>query len=539
MPHREQPPLPDDNKGNLSGATTLPVELLARLLDVIPCGILAKDPHNDLRYTIWNDYMVEMTGLMPEQVLGRTEFEIFPHEIAFGHDASDQEVLRTGRMVRHDGTVSQFSAPGHVINISKFPLRDNNGTVSLVLTLVEDVTQERRLERQVLQAQKMESLGRLAGGIAHDFNNLLQVIMGYGELLRGDMAPGAGHDDMGRILKAGRQAIDLVGQLLTISRQDQADRETIDLEALLDKMQQVLRRVIGDDITLTWKPTGNLPQVSVHAGQLEQVLLDLCLNARDAMPLGGAVTLTSFVAELDEGRSLRHPDLDPGTYVGFSVADTGCGVPAELQATIFEPFFTTKEVGKGTGLGLAAAYAVVRSHGGSIEVESRPGRGATFTVNLPAADAQPMNEDAPPQDLAMEAAVGAPGKGEVILVAEDQEDVRNLCRAVLSRAGYKVLIARDGAEAVEQFRNFDGKVDLLILDVVMPRLNGRAAYESIKELGADVPVIFCSGFNDDILARDYFVDTPGELLPKPYATDQLLKRVQGALSWPGRRRTQS
>ncbi|RKY14815.1 MAG: hypothetical protein DRQ55_20300, partial [Planctomycetota bacterium] len=273
-------------------------ELLARILEVMPLGIQAKDPRQDLRYVLWNEAMAAMTGMSAEDVLGRTDDEIFPPEIARIHNDDDLEVWCNGRMIRRDGEVSQFSAPGHVVNVSKLPLRGDDGEVALVLTLVEDVSEQRRLERQVLQAQKMEAVGRLAGGIAHDFNNLLQVIMGYGEMLRADLPDGNDRDDLGRMLKAGRQAVGLVNQLLSFSRQDRARTEPVNLEKLIDRLYEVLRRVLGEEVDLVWQPAGQLPPVLADTEQIEKVLLDLCVNARNAMPGGGTITMSTAHGEL-------------------------------------------------------------------------------------------------------------------------------------------------------------------------------------------------------------------------------------------------
>ncbi len=515
---------------------TLTIDLLAQLLASLPIGIHAKDPRQELRYVLWNPAMEAITGLPAAEVVGRTDHQVFPAHVARTHTEDDLLVARTGKPLRRDGTVSQFSAPGHVMNVQKLPLLDPGGQVALVVTLVEDATEQRRLERQVQQAQKMEAVSRLAGGIAHDFNNLLQVIMGYGELLRTDLPAGHARGDLERILKAGSQAGALVNQLLTFSRQDRPlTTAAMDLNALLDRLQQVLRRVIGEDVRLEFRPAPDLPAALADAAQIEQLLLDLCVNARDAMPDGGTLTLRTFLSEVDAAASLRHGDLEPGRYVGFSVADTGVGIPADLQATIFEPFFTTKEVGGGSGLGLAAAYAVTRAHGGAITVESRPGRGATFSVRLPLATAA---EAGGPGDGAEPAAEVAPttgdgdGGGEPrgrILVAEDQDAVRDLCVTILERAGYAVTTARDGAEVVERWTGAAEPFDLLLLDVRMPGLDGSVALQNIRDAGDHTPALFCSGYQDEELPREMLAEAAGDVLHKPYTADVLLEAVAAVL----------
>ncbi len=504
-------------------------ELIARIVDLMPAGVLAKDPRRDLRYVIWNEAMATMTGIEAATVLGHTDAEIYPPEIARLHADADQEVLETGRLLRREGQVSQHTIAGHVVNTSKLLLRDGSGEPALVLTLIEDVTEQRRLERQVLQAQKMEAVSRLAGGIAHDFNNLLQVIMGYGELTRGDLPAGKNQQDMDRILKAGSQAQGVVSQLLTFSRQEFVRTETLDLEDLIETQLDVLRRVLGEDMSLEWRPAGNLPPALADPEHMRQVLLDLCINARDAMPGGGTITIGTSHDLLDEAWCLRNPELNPGHYVNLVVSDTGMGIPPELQTTIFEPFFTTKNVGSGGGLGLAAVYAAARAHGGSVSVGSSPGEGATFTVRLPAADAPApaLETDSPHAVSAPTAARPARdvGRGRLVLVAEDQDEVRELCASILERAGYRVLRASDGVQAVEMFHACTEAIDLLLLDVVMPRLNGRDAYEAMVDGRDPIPVIFCSGYDDNILTRDFLLEIPGELLQKPYHPNELLARV--------------
>jgi PAS domain S-box-containing protein len=508
---------------------TVPAAALARILDLMPCGLMAKDPRRDLRYVIWNDYLARMTGLAAEDVVGRTDHEIFPADVADRYVASDREAIQGGAILRREGDVSQSAAPGHIINVSKMALRDEAGDPLLVFTVVEDLTEQHRLEHQMIQAHKMEAVGRLAGGIAHDFNNLLQVIMGYGELLRADLGAGAHREDLDRMLGAGRQAGGLVSQLLRFSHRDKPRLAAVDLDATIGGLHEVLQRVMGEEVDLSWRPGGDLSPVLADPESIEQMLLDLCVNARDAMPGGGTITLSTFAADLDEAWCLRHPGTQPGRYGCFSVSDTGLGIPADLLDTIFEPFFTTKETGTGSGLGLASVYATAQAQGGLVEVDSGPGRGATFTVRLPMAAAHQVVAATVAQPAAAASRPpAAPGAGRVVLVAEDQDEVRRLGASILERAGYRVLQARDGMEAVEVFRAHQGSVDLLLLDVVMPRLNGRAAYETIVAEGGRVPVIFCSGYNDDVLARDYLAGTPGELLPKPYRPADLLGRVDRA-----------
>jgi PAS domain S-box-containing protein len=381
----------------------------------------------------------------------------------------------------------------------------------------------REREEQLRQAAKMEAIGRLAGGVAHDFNNLLTVIRGFGELLQAELPA---HDPrssyVAEIQQASERAAALTHQLLAFSRRQMLQPEVLDLNEVVLEMDQMLRRLLGEDITLTTVRRAGLGHVRADRRQLEQVLLNLAINARDAMPRGGKLTIETANVELDEQYVQRHVTARPGAYVLLAVSDTGCGMDAETQARIFEPFFTTKEPGKGTGLGLAMVYGIVRQSGGFIWVYSEVGRGTTFKIYLPrVAAATPA---APSDDR------GAPPRGsETILLVEDEAQVRALACLVLEGYGYTVLAASRGDEALRLAAEYPGPIHLLLTDVVMPGMSGRELARALATAGRPVPVLYTSGYTNDAIVHHGVLDDEFMLLQKPFTPDALARAVRRAL----------
>jgi len=387
-----------------------------------------------------------------------------------------------------------------------------------------DVTKRASLEDQLRQSQKLEAIGRLAGGIAHDFNNILTAIMGYGALLQ------AGFDErdprrqeVEEIKKAVRRASSLIQQLLAFSRRQVLQLRVLDLNAVVLNIQQLLQRLIGEDIELIIRPTPALGRVKADPGQIEQVLMNLALNARDAMPQGGKLTIETVNVMIDETFARRYLVSQPGPYVMLSVSDTGMGMDAETQAHIFEPFFTTKEQGKGTGLGLATVYGIVKQSGGSIFVYSEPEKGAICKIYLPRVD-EPLTH------LDVVKAVIEPLRGtETILLVEDEESVRELVRKVLQRNGYTILEAADGEEAVEICQKHDGEIHLLVTDVVMPRMSGREVAETLMVSRPKTKVLYMSGYTDDAIVRHGVLDSMTAFLQKPFTPETLMRKVRDVL----------
>jgi two-component system cell cycle sensor histidine kinase/response regulator CckA len=395
----------------------------------------------------------------------------------------------------------------------------------------QDVTERRQAEdglrlseEQLRQSQKMEAVGRLAGGVAHDFNNLLTAIQGNVEMLMLEVPPGGAiRDDLMEIKRAATRAASLTRQLLAFSRKQMLAPKVLDVNGAVRELERMLGRVIGEDVQLVTALNADRATVMADPGQLEQVILNLAVNARDAMPRGGTLRIETREVQLTEKEAARYPyRVDPGAYVRLSVSDTGTGMPAEVLARVFEPFFTTKEQGKGTGLGLSTVYGIVKQSGGYVWAESEPGRGSTFRVYLPRVNAEPERPEPKPEPVSEPC-------GGVVLLVEDEEGVRSLSRRVLERRGYTVLAARNAAEARQMFADNGSRVDLLLTDVVMPHESGRELAEALLPLQPDLRVVFMSGYTDDALIRHGVLEDRYRLLEKPFAPEGLARMVREAL----------
>jgi two-component system cell cycle sensor histidine kinase/response regulator CckA len=410
------------------------------------------------------------------------------------------------------------------VRCSGWPVKDETGTVAYLEVFAEDVTERRRLERQLRMAQKMEAVGRLSGGIAHDFNNLLGVIMGYSQVMKRSL--GAGHasfEHAEEIEKASQRAVSLTRQLLAFSRQQVLEPTILNLNDLVTDMEKMLPRLIGEDIQLRVQLDRALGTVKADRGQIEQVVMNLAVNARDAMPQGGRLTLETANVELDLAYTREHPGSKPGRYVMLGVTDTGTGIDPEIQGQIFEPFFTTKERDKGTGLGLATVYGVVKQSEGYIVVESEKGKGACFKVYLPLVE----QSVAAPE---VSSAKAPPIRGsETILLVEDAEPLRKLAHMFLKENGYHVLEAADGVEALQLMRENRTPIDLLLTDVVMPGINGRVLAERLAPRYPKMRVLYMSGYTDSFIAGHGVLEAGTHLLHKPFTEEALVRKVREVL----------
>ncbi|HNY26508.1 MAG TPA: PocR ligand-binding domain-containing protein, partial [Candidatus Sumerlaeota bacterium] len=383
--------------------------------------------------------------------------------------------------------------------------------------------EKEHLQAQLLQAQKMEAVGQLAGGVAHDFNNLLAVILGYGELIETGLPENSPwREEVLQIISAALRAKDLTRQLLAFSRKQVLEMKPVDLNLLVENMEKMMRRLLGETIELLVILAPNLGRVKADTTQLQQVMLNLCVNARDAMPGGGVLTIETQAVPFAGEESVRPATLQACPYVLLSISDTGHGMDAETQRRIFDPFFTTKEVGKGTGLGLATAYGIVKQHGGEILVESVPGHGSVFKVFLPEAQVDREEVKGSSEEGTSE------GQGEVILVVEDEQVVRELTCRMLTSLGYRVIEAPEPELCGEIARSSD-RIDLLLTDVIMPGLNGRQVYEQIKGIRPDLKVIFMSGYTDDVIADQGILEEGVHLINKPFKAADLNKVVREVL----------
>jgi len=385
---------------------------------------------------------------------------------------------------------------------------------------------ERHLaEEEMMHAQKMESVGRLAGGVAHDFNNILTVITGYSELLLSRFASKDPiYHDLEEIKRSAEQATLLTRKLLVFSRKQVVQPRVLGLNRVIDDMRNMLQRLIGEDIELSATLAPNLGHIKIDPGHIEQILMNLSVNARDAMPRGGRLVLQTSMDVLSAEDIIKHPTVKPGRYTVLSVTDTGCGMNADTQAHLFEPFFTTKEQGKGTGLGLATVYAIVRQGGGYIDVQSSPGQGSLFKIFLPVTD-EPVEPIAP----APAVPPSLNGK-ETVLVVEDEEVIRNLAQRVLSEKGYRVLEARHGVEALDLCEHHTGPIDLVLTDMVMPQMGGRQFVDSFTQKNPGAKILYMSGYTDRMAEERGFLKEGMNFLQKPFTPQDLVIRVRELLN---------
>ncbi len=443
----------------------------------------------------------------------------------FGH------TLERGRSEKNEYRVRLRDGSLIDTEINSSLVRSASGEPFAFISVVRDITERKRaeeerdrLQMQLLQAQKMESVGRLAGGVAHDFNNILGAIMGYADLALLQAEPGSRlHHSLQEILKAARRSADLTAQLLAFARRQVANPKVMNLNDTLQGMLKMLQRLIGEDIDLAWIPGHGLGNVKIDASQVDQVLANLLVNARDAISGPGRVTIETRNVTADRDFCARHGDVAPGDYVLLSVSDTGCGMDRDALDHLFEPFFTTKEVGKGTGLGLATVFGIVQQNGGLINVYSEPGRGTTFRIYLPRVAGGPAG-------LSAENAESEPRRGEeTVLVAEDEEVLLNLTRDMLQELGYRVLTARTPVLAIQRAGEQGDGIDLLLTDVVMPGMNGKELADRLRSLRPGLKCLFMSGYPANVIAHHGILDEGVSFLQKPFSLQVLAEVVRRVL----------
>jgi PAS domain S-box-containing protein len=410
------------------------------------------------------------------------------------------------------------------IEIRAIPRFDSSHNIIGLVHVVRDITERKKLEAQLQQSQKMEAVGTLTGGIAHDFNNILTAIIGYGNILKMKLekeSPLLGYTD--QILASADRAAHLTQSLLAFSRKQVINPKPVNLNEITASIEKILLRIIGEDIELMTILSGMKDlRVMADAGQIEQVLMNLATNARDAMPEGGILTIETGLEELDMDFLKIHEYGKPGMYAMLTVTDTGHGMDENTRQRIFEPFFTTKEVGKGTGLGLSMVYGIIKQHSGYINCYSEPGSGTTFKIYLPVIES--ATEKAKKEEH-----ITLSGGTETILLAEDEEAVRKLMKLVLEEAGYKVIEAVDGQEAIEKFRENKDNISLLLLDVIMPKINGKGVYEEATKIKPDIKALFSSGYPADFIHKKGILEEGLNFISKPASPHELLKRIREAI----------
>jgi len=499
-------------------------EFLRQVIDLNPNLIFVKDW--DGRFTLVNRALAEMYGARVQDLIGKRDADFNPNpEEVERYLRDDREAMTSGdpKFILEEPNTDAQTGAQRWFQVIKVPLRSADGAPQ-VLGVATEITHRKELESRLRQAQKMEAVGQLAGGIAHDFNNVLTAILGYTLLLLKDPTLPASHrEDVEEIQQAAQRAALLTQQLLAFSRKQVLQPTVLDVNEVVAGMKTLLRRLLGEHLALVTLLHPRPVFVRADRGQLEQVIVNLAVNARDAMPAGGTLTIETEAVELDRRYVVAHPGSHPGPYVLLVVSDTGVGMDAETRGRVFEPFFTTKVVGKGSGLGLATVYGIVKQSGGYITVTSEPARGSIFKVYLSrveAVTATPVVRSAPEDPR---------GGTETVLVAEDEAAVRTLARRALQRFGYRVLVAGNGQEALALVRESGDPIDLLLTDVVMPEMGGRELAEHLVRERPATRVLFTSGYTDAAVLQAQGSGLVSAFLPKPYTPVQLARKVREVL----------
>ncbi len=499
------------------------VKLSAALLESAAQAILSVDRHGHI--ILANARTEEMFGYARSELMGQTIEALLPQSARDAHTAHRDGYFANPH-VRPMGIGMELA--GRRKNGQEFPVEVSLSYIEtdegpFAIAFVSDITQRKRLEEQLLHAQKLEAVGRLAGGVAHDFNNMLTIVSGYNRMLLDGLSPQdplRGYAE--EVGKAAERAGALTGQLLAFSRRQVMQLRVFGINDLLKNADRMLRRLIGEDLDLTLSLNPGAGNIKADPGQVEQIIFNLAINARDAMPDGGKLIIETAVTHLDDSYSRTHLGVEPGEYVMIAVTDTGHGMDAETKSRIFEPFFTTKEQGKGTGLGLASVYGTVKQSGGDIWVYSEPGQGTTFKIYFPR-----VAEAASPADRAGSA--HAKQGVETILLVEDEKGVRELVAEMLKRNGYQVLKAADPVEALELSRRYVGTIHLLLTDVIMPQMSGRQLAEQLVPTRPEMKVIYLSGYTENAVVHRGVLEPDVEFLAKPFSQQALAQKVRSVL----------
>jgi PAS domain S-box-containing protein len=496
------------------------------ILDSVDEGFIVID--RDYRILSANKAFCSAVDRREDQVIGRLCHEVSRQGaqpcLASGQECPVKRTFETGRAHAVSHTHEDPSGTQFHLELKAYPMRGASGTITSVIETIHDVTEKRKLQEQLVQSQKMESIARLAGGVAHDFNNMLSIIIGHTELGMEQIGPSEPlFRNLREILRAGQRSAALVGQLLAFARKQTVTPKVLDLNQTVAGMLNMLRPLIGEDINLVWRPGEALWPVKMDPSQIDQILANLCVNARDAIDGVGRIIIETDMASIDPDFCARHTEFVPGEYVVLTVSDDGCGMDAQTLRNIFEPFFTTKEVGKGTGLGLAMVYGIVKQNSGVIKVDSEPGSGSSFKLFLPrhavAAEAAPRRDRAAP-----------PGGDETILLVEDEASILNLAEIMLQKLGYRVLAAATPSEALRLAREHHRQIRLLLADVIMPEMNGRALATQVAALSPEVACLFMSGHSGNVIAQHGMLDEGVYFIQKPFSMKELAVKVRQALT---------
>ncbi len=494
-----------------------------RLLEIAYEGICSLDA--ELRVDYLNRRMAEVLGVRPEEILGQPLLEqVAPRsrEDARAH----LDLILQGKREQRELIFRCRDGRELPALVSSSAVLDDGGQFEGALCLVTDLTDHYRLEEQFRQAQKLEAVGRLASGVAHDFNNLLTAITGYADVLLAELPPDDPHrQDVEQISRAADRAAGLTAQLLAFSRRQITQPAVVDLNQVVHDTERMLRRLLGEDIEFAILPGAELARIRADPGQVTQVLMNLVVNSRDAMPRGGSVTIETANVALEANALTAFPHLRPGPYVMLAVTDTGTGMTPETRARLFEPFFTTKEPGRGTGLGLDAVYGIVRQNGGAIQVESEVDAGTTIRIYFPLVEGDEARPPAQPEAASLRGT-------ETILLVEDEPELRRLVRRMLERLGYTLLEARHGRDGLLRLEEHPGEIHLLLTDVVMPEMTGPELVRRALSRRPGLRVLYLSGYTGTEWLGYGLQDTPAMLIQKPFSALTLARRVREVLDAP-------
>jgi two-component system, cell cycle sensor histidine kinase and response regulator CckA len=511
---------------SLKAATTHYQQFLRQVIDTNPNLIFVKDSEG--RYVLANQAMAAFHGTTVEHLIGKRDCDFnLKAEEAEQFRRDDLEVIATQRpaFIAEEPATCRKTGATRWFQTMKVPLVSADGTAQQVLGVATDITERKQLEDQFRQAHKMEAVGRLAGGVAHDFNNVLTIIRAQTEFLLADLPADAPlRAEVLEIQNAADRAATFTRQLLAFSRRQLLQPEVLELNGVITGMEMMVRRLVGEDVVVLTKLHPDLPRVWADPGQLQQVILNLAVNARDAMPHGGTLLIETGVVELDENYPRQHPSAKPGVHVVLVVTDTGCGMDPATRSRIFEPFFTTKEPGKGTGLGLSTVYGIVKQSGGHIWVYSEVGRGSTFKLYFP------PHYGAPTVTVPGPVSQPSLGSGATILLVEDERPVRSTIRRLLERHGYKVLEAANGQDALALVSSRRSEIHLVLSDMVMPGMGGMELAGRVRSMSPGLPVLLMTGYTEEAITRAGERPLDEQIIEKPFTLHTMLHKVSLALA---------
>jgi PAS domain S-box-containing protein len=499
------------------------IRFQAQLLNAVQQAVIATDPEGIVIF--WNAFAENLYGWAAEEAVGKPIHELTPAPFLRDHGGEIGQRGSGGESWTGEYLVQGKTGKAFPALLTTAPVRDARGAVVGYVRVSIDLTERRNLEEQFRQSQKMDAVGRLAGGIAHDFNNLLTVIRLNTEIImEAFAADDPRSDDVKQIKSAAERASTLTKQLLAFSRKQILQPRVLDMNSVIATVEPMLKRLIGEDVLIA-SNCGARGYLVADPGQIEQILVNLIVNARDAMPQGGTISIETKNVDLDETYTSEHAPVVPGRYVMLSVADTGVGMSADTREHAFDPFFTTKEAGKGTGLGLATVYGIVKQSGGYVWIYSEQGHGTSVKLYFPEVSAATAFQAAEYKPAAKEAARGS----ETILLVEDEPAVRGLASRILEKQGYRVLSAQHGREAMDIASSETGKIDLVLTDVVMPGMNGRGLVERLAGIRPTMKSLYMSGYTDDDIIRRGFIEPSKSFLQKPFTSEALLQTVRKVL----------